>query len=418
MRKRSFPRSADADPGDCCLAMNATLQAFASSYRQSSAGCSGMGKDYTVDWEKFLRASGFHDGDDRELAEQELLAAERAAGGLLVIDRHPRTGAKQVIRLKREGGEAWLFAAVGLPSPAEEREALGTIFGHAAGMQMPCGGAWREWCESLAGRARNGASVAPFKRDDPAGNRILLEALAGVLNWREESLVRYASAVICRDSKALENLRPRLLSALREITGREEVSLEDFGISDKPRSVLIHGPLVLELEGGRIDFGRLAGPVSVSAIDLAAAKSVECRARLCLTVENESVFLELAKRRTGLLLVQTSFPGAATRLLFGRLPADLECRHFGDSDPAGFDVLRDLREKTGRDFRPVMMHFKPMTGAPVLTEEERKVLGRLLDSDTVADVHEELRVMLEAGTKGDFEQESVALSQVVTSLCG
>jgi hypothetical protein len=238
--------------------------------------------------------------------------------------------------------------------------------------------------------------------------------LGGVLNWREESLVRYASAVICRDSKALESLRPRLLAALREITGQEEASLEDFGISDKPRSVLIHGPLVLELPDGSIDFGVLAGPVSVSAIDLAAAKSVECRASLCLTVENESVFLELAKRQTGVLLVQTSFPGAATRLLFERLPADLECRHFGDSDPAGFDVLRDLREKTGRDFRPVMMRFRPMAGAPVLTEEEGKVIARLLASDIVADVHAELRAMLEARTKGDFEQESVGVDGALT----
>jgi hypothetical protein len=194
---------------------------------------------------------------------------------------------------------------------------------------------------------------------------------------------------------------------LREMTGRAEASLEDFGISDKPRSVLIHGPLVLELAGGPMDFGLLAGPVSVSAIDLAAAKSVECRARICLTVENESVFLELAKRRTGVLLVQTSFPGAATRLLFGRLPENLECHHFGDSDPAGFDVLRDLREKTGRDFQPVMMQFRALPGAPALTEDERRVIGRLLDSDIVADVHGELRTMLEAGTKGDFEQESV-----------
>ncbi len=377
-----------------------------------------MVKDFTLDWEKFLRAAGFHDGDARELAEQELLAAERASGGFLVIDRHPRTGAKQVIRLKREGGEAWLFAAVGLPSPAEERETLGGFFEVAAGIPVPCGEAWRSWCESLAARARDGSSVGPFRRDDPAGNRCLLAALAGVLNWREESLVRYASAVICRDSKALENLRPRLLAALREITGRAEMSLEDYGISDKPRSVLMHGPLVLELVGGRIDFGVLAGPVAVSAIDLAAAKSVECRANLCLTVENESVFLELAKLRTGLLLVQTSFPGAATRLLFERLPADLECRHFGDSDPAGFDVLRDLREKTGRDFRPLMMAFRPLAGAPALTEEERRVIARLLVCDSMADVHGELRAMLEAGTKGDFEQESLPLDGIRCEVTG
>ena len=389
--------------------MNASIHALAAIYRQSSPAKSGALKDYTIDWEKFLRSAGFHDGDARELAEQELLVAERAAGGLLVIDRHPRTGAKQVIRLKREGGEAWLFAAVGSPSPAEERETLGKFFEGAAAISVQPVDGWRAWCEGLASRAREGASVAPFRRDDPAGNRSLLEALAGVLDWREESLVRYASAVICRDSKALENLRPRLLAALREITGREDVSLEDYGISNKPRSVMIHGPLVLELPEGRIDFGLLAGPVSVSAIDLAAAKSVGCRARLCLTVENESVFLELAKRRTGVLLVQTSFPGAATRLLFERLPAGLECRHFGDSDPAGFDVLRDLREKTCREFRPVMMRFRPMAGAAALTEEERKVIGRLLACDSMTDVHGELRAMQAAGTKGDFEQESVGL---------
>lgn len=367
-----------------------------------------MARDYTLEWEKFLRTAGWDDGDAREVAERELLAAERASGGMLVIDRDARTGAKGVIRLKRDGGEAWLFAAVGEASPAEEREALGGFFERAAGTAVPCAEAWQSWCARLAARAREGSSVAPFKRDDPAGNHALLEALAGVLNWKEESLVRYASTVICRDSKALEQLRPRLLAMMRELTGREDASLEDHGISDKPRSVTIHGPLVLELAAGRIDFGVLEGPVSVSAVDLAAASSVESRARLCLTVENESVFLELAKRRTGLLLVQTSFPGAATRLLFGRLPEDLECGHFGDSDPAGFDVLRDLREKTGRAFRPVAMRFRPMEGAPVLTEDERKVIARLLDSDTVADVHGELRAMLEAGTKGDFEQESLA----------
>lgn len=398
------------------LTMNSTLQAFACCFRQSAAGRSGMVKDFTVDWEKLLRDSGFDDGDAREISEQEMLAAERASGGLFVIDRNPRTGAKQVIRLKRDGGEAWLFGALGLPSPTDEREALGGFFQAASLILVPSGEAWRSWCETLASKARDGSSVAPFKRDDPSGNRNLLEALAGVLNWREESLVRYASAVICRDSKALENLRPRLLVALRESTGREEVSLEDFGISDKPRSVLIHGPLVLELADGRMDFGMLAGPVSVSAIDLAAAKSVKCGARLCVTVENESVFLELAKRRTGLLLVQTSFPGAATRLLFERLPSVLECRHFGDSDPAGFEILRDLREKTGRAFRSVSMDFREASKAPWLTEGERRSIERLLMMPLMSDVHDSLRCMLEDGTKGNFEQESVSLERVIMSL--
>jgi hypothetical protein len=398
--------------------MNATLHAFALIYRQSVAGRSGMVKDYTLDWETFLRRTGSDDGDARELAGQELLAAERMSGGLFVIDRHARTQAEEVLRLKRDGGEAWLFAATGLASPPEERGRLAEFFERAKATEIPEAHAsgWSTWCEVLAACALSGRPVVPFKRDDPSGNTRLLEVLAGVLNWQGESLVRYASAVICCDSKALEILRPRLLVALREITRREDVSLEDFGISDKPRSVLIHGPLMLEFPDGRMDFGLLSGPVTISAIDLAGAISVECRAPRCVTVENESVFLELAKRKTGALLVQTSFVGAATRLLFERLPADLPCEHFGDSDPAGFDVLRDLREKTGRNFRPLMMQFRERPDAPVLTKEERKVIGRLLESKVIADVHGELRRILEAGTKGAFEQEEVPLDAVVSEI--
>ncbi len=392
--------------------MNTTIQRFAAFYRQSVAARTGMVKDYTLDWEKFLRATGLDDGDARELAEQELVAAERVADGLFTIDRNARTGMKERLRLKCGVGEAWLFAAVGQPSPHDERESLARFFQLAALTPVPCADEWRIWCETQAQFARNGDSVAPFKREDIAGNTILLEALAGVLNWREESLVRYASAVICRNSKALENLRPRLLAALRQITGRENVSLEDFGISEKPRSALIHGPLALEFANGRIDFGLLSGPVSVSAGDLAKANSLDCRARLCLTVENESVFLELAKRNTAALLIQTSFPGAGTRLLLNRLPAGLPCHHFGDSDPAGFDILRDLREKTGREFKPVLMDFRPNSEAPPLTADERKTIERLLALPIMADVRTELEMMLGAESKGAFEQELVPLTDV------
>ena len=398
--------------------MSATLYALALIYRKSAAARSGVVKDYTLDWETFLRQTGRDDGDARELAEQELLAAERAAGGFFVIDRHAKTHAKEVLRLKRDGGEAWLFAATGLTSPEEDRARLAEFFGQskATGIPEAHASGWSAWCDALAACALSGNPVAPFKREDPSGNAVLLEGLAGVLNWQGESLIRYASAVIRRDSKALEILRPRLLIALREIAGREDVTFEDFGISDKPRSVLIHGPLVLELPEGRLDLGLLSGPVAISAIDLAGARSVECRAPRCVTVENESVFLELAKRRTGALLVQTSFAGAATRLLFERLPADLPCHHFGDSDPAGFDVLRDLREKTGRSFQPLMMRFRDRLDAPRLTDDERRMIGRLLDSGVLADVHGELQAMLAAGTKGAFEQEEVSLDAIVNEI--
>jgi len=405
--------------------MNATLHALAVLYRESSAGRTGAAKDYTLDWEKFLRQTDRHDGDARELAEQELLEAERASAGRFIIDRHPRTGAKEALRLKQEGGEFWLFQVTGLASPTDERNQLAAFFQQAAMRTVPekHSAGWNAWCESLSQCALEGKPVSPFKRDDSEGNATLLHVLNGILNWpdrRGESLIRYASAVICRDSKAIETLRPRLISALREITGRADISLEDLGILDTPRSVLFHGPLTLTLSRGKIDFEALSGPVALSATDLKEALAVECAARMCLTVENETVFRELAKRATGVLLIQTSFPGAATRLLFERLPADIPCYHFGDSDPAGFDILRDLREKTGRGFAPLMMRFRDHPEAPELTASERRDVARLLASPVMSDVRDQLQGMSHANTKGDFEQESLSIEEVLNALrhCG
>jgi hypothetical protein len=49
------------------------------------------------------------------------------------------------------------------------------------------------------------------------------------------------------------------------------------------------------------------------------------------------------------------YPGSGTLKLLQRLAAELEFWHFGDSDEAGFDILRVLREMSGRNFQPLHM---------------------------------------------------------------
>ena len=398
--------------------MNPTLTAFAESYLKSSAAKNGGKKDYTIDWEKFLRLAGVHDGDERESAVQDLLAAERRSEGMFVIERD-KSGSEKLLKLKLGGGERWLFDITGCVSPADGRRKLADFFQGASAVAVPeiYSDGWRSWCADLEARALTGDSVAPFRRDDPDGNALFLKALAGVLNWEEESLIQRAGSVIGGDSKMLGRFRPRLVSALAAITSGERVSLADFGIVDAPRSAWIHGPLGMELAGGRMDLGLLSGPAAISAIDLAACHFLDCRAKVCLTIENECVFHELAGKRTGVLLIQTSFPGAATRLLFERLPPDLTCYHFGDSDPAGFAILHDLCERTGRVFKPLMMGFRDCKESTVLTDGEKKVISRLLSSGHLPEESLcELRKMLAAGVKGAFEQESLPIGGMLEEI--
>lgn len=396
--------------------MSPVLHALAQAYAASTAGRHGGGKDFTIDYEKFLRAAGLHDGDARETAEEELELAEKQSRGMLSIDRQPRSNAKERLRLAREGGEAWLFAAIGTTAPESSRLTLAAFFNRASSLAVPDRHrtTWQAWFQELARRAHTGESVQPFPHGRPSPeNLAFLQALLGVITWPHESLIRYASVRITGDSKALEALRPRLAQALREITGDSAAGLESFGILDTPRSVTVHGPLVLRVGDRDLDLGLLVGPVSLSIEDLARA-AIHSPATLCLTVENEGVFREIARRNPGVILIQTSFPGAATRLLLEKLPADLGYHHFGDTDPAGFDILRDLRERSGRPFQPFLM--KVGSGGKALGGQDMRTLERLLHSPSLAELRNTLEAMKSSGLKGNFEQESIDIEEVIGEL--
>jgi hypothetical protein len=156
--------------------------------------------------------------------------------------------------------------------------------------------------------------------------------------------------------------------------------LEDIGILANPRFVLLHGPLRLRLDGEWLDLRLLAGPFRLSEHDVTRAQTVETTASRCLTVENETTFHELAKLRCGELLIHTSFPGSGTLALLRRFPAHLEFWHFGDTDSKGFEILRDLRERSGRPFRALHMRYRASIESSPLTAEERRKLERLMAS--------------------------------------
>ena len=390
------------------------LHAFADIYRKSASGRQGSDRDFTVDYEKFLRTAGADDGDEREIAERELAVAESESGGLFRIDRHPRSGFALRLRLSSNGGEQWLFQRTGGVSPEDERQRLSREFSETAQRMVPeqWQESWSAWFSRLADSALRGDSVQPFRRDDSEGNGELTNVLVGILNWRETSLVRYASSAICGDSKRLQTLEPRLRVVLEAITGLS--SLEDFGISRKPRTVTFHGLLVLTLGITRVDFSIFPAPVTLSEGNLTPSAAVSTEAPLCLTVENEDTFHELAATNPGVLLILTSYPGSAVLRLIRRLPAGLPFHHFGDSDPAGSDILRDLRDKTGRDIQPLLIagtrdrHSKRNT----LGEHDVRILKRLLEAELPAPLRPHLERFLETGEKGDFEQESVPVSEV------
>ncbi len=333
------------------------LRALAQRYAGTQAGRTGIGsRDLILEYEEFLSTNGCKDGDRRVVAERDL--AHAAKQGWLELEAH-RRDPKLILRIRfRPSHEPELFAAIGESTPTERRQQLAERFlaaVNASSVPADWRNHWQAYCQTLADAGLNGGSIEPFSREDIEGNAELLRLLPQLLAWPGESLIRFASCALCGDSKRLEQLKNRLGMALQQLSHGQIQSLEDLNILENPRFVLVHGPVRLRLGDDWMDFGRLQGPFRLSLLDIERAEAIETTARRCLTVENETSFHELAQKRSGELLVQTSFPGSATVAFLRRLPVHLEFHHFGDSDEAGFKILEELVQVTGRPFQPLHM---------------------------------------------------------------
>ncbi len=70
-------------------------------------------------------------------------------------------------------------------------------------------GSGQAYCHKLEAAALRGETIAPFSREDLDGNSELLGLIPKLLAWHskgEESLLRFASCVLCGDSKRLGEL--------------------------------------------------------------------------------------------------------------------------------------------------------------------------------------------------------------------
>lgn len=400
------------------------LQSLAALYRSRRAGRSASAaRDLILPLKDLLKEAKCQHGPDRSGAMEvlETLAHE----GILVLHRHPKDAAEILdVRLPL-ASEAAFFKRLGLPCPSEERQCLAELFKRAADFPVPSADepGWRAFCKAKSEAALAGETIQPFTRANLEETCEILEALPPLLAWQGESLIRFASSLLFHDSKRLEKkLRAPLEICLKAITGGRIRTLSDLGIVETGRSLILHGPLRLVFENaGRsgisfdpsprtLDLSLLAGPVRIASADLARAR-IETDAIRCLTVENASMLHELAKSRGNTILASSGseggFANSAVVQFLKALPEHMECWHFGDSDPKGFDILRDLRERVGRPIFALRMEFRASASAPGLTPADLQTIERLLDSPHLETSEKaELEKIKVSGSKGAFEQES------------
>lgn len=386
------------------------LEKLAELYAASTAGCTGVtARDFGLPYPKLLEAADCLKGEALVLAEADLRhACDRCA---LEIDEDRRSHDWQRIRVPL-AAEATLFALIGKPSPTAEREAWASLFEEASSWAVPemHREPWQRFCHTRAAQARKGTAWKPFRRSQRIRAEFCLKVTAKLLAWSRPCLLRTASAQLA-GSKFLETSASMLQALLAEASGGAVQTFRDLQIEYNPTKVCFHGPIRVRLDGGEKNYAEFAGESAIAEGDLARVESIHFDAPRCVTVENATKFHELCRLRSGDVFVFTSYPNKATVEFLKRLPVEVPLYHFGDTDPWGFDVLRILRKALDRPVLPLHMCYRPKEGSPVLTGRDRRKLDRLLIEPRLSDVREELEHLATANAKGDFEQETLLLTQ-------
>jgi hypothetical protein len=242
----------------------------------------------------------------------------------------------------------------------------------------------------------------------------------------QELHIREASTVYLGDSKKLELNQGLYLKWLTEITEGRITCFDDIGIQDKHRTITLWGSWLLtfdsvgrSLEQQVCDLAHFELPIRISQRDVFSA-TINHPDIPVITVENKESLDNWALTKPNALLISSGelggFSHSAVIDFIQSLPRSIKLFHWGDADPAGFSILASLRERTGRTIGSLGMEFIADHSANTdssqnqnLTTLEQKEIARLLESTFIT--HTEaytLRAILEADSKGSFEQEGRA----------
>jgi hypothetical protein len=383
------------------------LRALIDAYRHSQHGRTGKGRrEFNVRYDKLVhklaRATVAEEKRGRAILERMRLA------GLIRWDHTPLQRNQIKTIYIASASEKDLFTLINETPPSGGRmDAVRILAKHLNALNgHSYESAWKAALQQAIDEINSGRSAEGLPNDVGLHDEII-SAAAAVLNNQQLILIRRLSAEKLRDSKLLQRRRETVERFLAQFLPPDFATLEAWKVADTPPTVLLRGPLGIELDDGTvIDELSPGSPYTIKEEILVRAQRIFTSSKRCLSIENHTTFRETVAVNADDLIVHSSYPSSSVVKLLRLLPATMHLQHWGDTDPWGYDILRVLREKTGRAIQPWRMRYRPGDGLP-LSKRESAILSRLIADPLVADIRSELTAMRTAGNKGDFEQESL-----------
>jgi hypothetical protein len=367
-------------------------------------------RPFSREWEQLLDDSGVTSAEDVATAERE--AAKLHDQNKITLKRH------KYRRYRIEGislplsSEAWLRSLFSSPVPEDLRQRSLAHVKEAAAKKHPLfPESWMAWLETIETAFGAGRRIRPLAWQHPDLVHRLLDLTFSLTSrqWPDGTLIREANAELGLDPKQLERSQRIVESCLASMFGRP-TSLGMIGIIGSQPRIEIAGELTLYFSDGRIQqIDELSGSYHLTA-DLLDSVRANTPAKRILTIENSKTTLRRIaslNRSKETLLLACAYPTEGLRKILALLPADLPIYHFGDTDPAGYQILSKLRSAAGRPVTPFLMDRREAAKPVPLSDYDRGILPSLLADPMLEDVRHHLEAISSSGDKGNFEQETL-----------
>lgn len=313
----------------------------------------------------------------------------------------------------------------------------------------------RNFISYLLKRLQANQSVKEFvELSDMGKTRQLLQGVFEIERNKRQCYLKEFSIEVFHDSKVLQNMSGRLGKVFRRFgedfgengldvrdtdekifskkdPGEKDFSEKDFGEKDfaekdfveilaeygiyhTPNYVHLKGQLSFRIYETEFDLANLKQGIGISGEDLFAIRFCEMSAiKRVITIENLTTFFRWEEPES-LIIYLGGYHNAVRRALlkavYEALP-DAEYYHFGDIDAGGFEIYRDLCQKTGIPFEMYRMNLDTLKAyqeyGRELTENDRIRLRKILERNAgeTEEICEVIRYMLEWNVK--LEQECV-----------
>lgn len=248
---------------------------------------------------------------------------------------------------------------------------------------------------------------------------MLFKGIFAVEANKRQYYIREFSIEVFHDTKVFEQIIGKVVKALRNFSdGFEEKEtsevLAEYGIYHTPNYVYFKGDIRLMVCQEEYNIGSLKQGIGISGEDLSAVRFLDMAAvHQVITIENLTTFFRW-KEPESLIIYLGGYHNAVRRELlksvYEALPG-AKYYHFGDIDAGGFEIYRDLCEKTRIPFNMYRMNLAILQkyqkyGKP-LKENDRVRLNKMLNGPLgkMEGFCEMVQYMLENNVK--LEQECI-----------